>query len=512
MKTKSNKLLYENNEWTVETIEQMWDVIDDIGKNDLGLDYYDPQIELITFDQMLDAYSSVGMPVMYSHWSFGKSFITNEQQYRAGNMGLAYEMVINSNPAVAYCMETNSATMQALVLAHACCGHVHFFKNNYLFKDWTDANSILIYLRYAKNYVAHCEEQYGKQIVEELLDACHALQDYGIDTFKRGKKKTAEEKLEQEIERLKFQESIYKEEDAVYPGFYKDEKLSRRIDEFEQLNKKKNRLKMNRPEQYDPPRGYPEENILYFIEKRSPVLLKWEKEIVRIVRNIAQYFYPQRQTKMMNEGFATAIHYTIMNTLHDRGYIDEGSMLEFFHSHTGVCCQHDLSHINPYALGFNIFMDLKRMCLEPTEEDKEYFPDIAGSKDWLSLWKDCVANYRDESFVLQFLSPKVIREMKLMNIYKDVEALDTHAFWTVTDTHREADYREIRKKLAEQYSIEYYRPNIQITGMDWEDFTLELTYMHNGIDNFKPLNREMKDNMYFYLTRLWGNPIEMSLK
>ena len=111
---------------------------------------------MISAEQMLDAYSSIGMPVFYSHWSFGKRFVRDEKLYRKGYTGLAYEIVINSDPCISYIMEENTMTMQALVMAHAAFGHNHFFKNNYLFKEGTDAEGILDYLSFAKAYVARC--------------------------------------------------------------------------------------------------------------------------------------------------------------------------------------------------------------------------------------------------------------------------------------------------------------------------------------------------------------------
>ena len=99
---------------------------------------------------MLDAYASIGMPLFYKHWSFGKHFAQHEALYRKGLRGLAYEIVINSNPCISYIMEENTATMQTLVIAHAAFGHNHFFKNNYLFQQWTDADGILDYLEFAK--------------------------------------------------------------------------------------------------------------------------------------------------------------------------------------------------------------------------------------------------------------------------------------------------------------------------------------------------------------------------
>jgi hypothetical protein len=124
-----------------------------IALKELGLDVYPNQIEVISTEQMLDAYSSIGMPLFYKHWSFGKHFARNEAMYRAGMQGLAYEIVINSNPCISYIMEENTATMQTLVIAHAAFGHNHFFKNNYVFKQWTDADGILDYLEFARGYI-----------------------------------------------------------------------------------------------------------------------------------------------------------------------------------------------------------------------------------------------------------------------------------------------------------------------------------------------------------------------
>lgn len=124
---------------------------------------------------MLDAYSSIGMPLMYRHWSFGKRFARDETLYRKGARSLAFEIVINSDPCINYIMEENSMTMQCLVMAHAAMGHNHFFKNNYLFKQWTQADAILEYLDFAKRYVADCEERFGLHAVESVLDAAHAL-------------------------------------------------------------------------------------------------------------------------------------------------------------------------------------------------------------------------------------------------------------------------------------------------------------------------------------------------
>jgi stage V sporulation protein R len=173
-------LLFEGADWDFDTLRRIEGACEEIARKELGLDVYPNRLEVITSEQMLDAYASIGVPNMYKHWSFGKHFTQLDAQYRAGIMGLAYEMVINSSPCISYLMEENTATMQALVIAHAAYGHNHFFKNNYLFKEWTEAEGILDYLEYAKKYVAHCEDLYGERQVERLLDAAHALMSHGV--------------------------------------------------------------------------------------------------------------------------------------------------------------------------------------------------------------------------------------------------------------------------------------------------------------------------------------------
>ena len=196
-KKRAKKQLPAPSEWNFELIEEYHKEIRRVAHG-YGLDTYPNQIELITAEQMMDAYASVGMPVNYNHWSFGKQFISTEKGYRRGQMGLAYEIVINSNPCISYLMEENTMTMQALVIAHAAYGHNSFFKGNYLFRAWTNADAIVDYLLFAKNFLAECEERHGEEAVELLLDSCHALMSVGVDRYKRPPKLSMQkEKLRQ---------------------------------------------------------------------------------------------------------------------------------------------------------------------------------------------------------------------------------------------------------------------------------------------------------------------------
>src|ERR1700758_2808505 len=188
MGIRAERPLFEGADWEFGTIQRVHDAIEKVALTDMGLDVYTNQIEVIGTEQMLDAYSSIGMPLFYKHWSFGKHFSRHEAMYRAGMQGLAYEIVINSNPCISYIMEENTAMMQTLVIAHAAFGHNHFFKNNYLFQQWTDPAGILDYLDFAKRYVASCEERHGLEAVETTLDAAHALMGQGVFRYRRAAK------------------------------------------------------------------------------------------------------------------------------------------------------------------------------------------------------------------------------------------------------------------------------------------------------------------------------------
>ncbi|EPC02967.1 SpoVR family protein [Litchfieldella anticariensis FP35 = DSM 16096] len=460
------------------------------------LDTYPNQIEVITSEQMMDAYASVGMPVGYHHWSFGKQFLAVEQAYRRGQMGLAYELVINSNPCIAYLMEENTLMMQVLVMAHACYGHNSFFKGNYLFRTWTDAGSIIDYLVFARKYVDECEERHGVTAVEQLLDACHALQNYGVDRYKRPSPISPEEEALRQAEREAYLQTQVNTLWRTIPNLKDGAREEDALDEEDPLG-------LHRNGRYPPE---PQENLLYFIEKNAPLLAPWQREIVRIVRKLAQYFYPQRQTQVMNEGWATFWHYTLMHRMFDEGMVDEGIMLEFLQSHTAVVNQPGFdspyySGINPYALGFAMFSDIKRICQEPTQEDREWFPDIAGS-DWLDTLHFAMRNFKDESFIQQFLSPKVIRDLKLFTVVDD----DQDEMLTVSAIHDERGYQRIREELSTQYALSVREPNIQVYSADIRgDRSLTL---HHVQDRRRPLAKSVYPVMR-HLHQLWGFPVKL---
>ena len=796
-----NKPLWTDSEWTFERIHRSYDEIEKIGIGELGLNVYKNQIEIISSEQMLDAYTSIGMPIYYNHWSFGKSFAREWDNYKSGKSGLAYELVINSNPCINYLMEENTMMTQALVMAHAACvsgdteylsptgwrkiadydgglvaqfeeggtarfvqplryvkkvaesdlihvqsssidqlitddhtvvfwngngnlvkitgkeletrqasktrgfngrfitgfnmvgvnglslsddeirlhiaikadgsylqkgdnpdhfnyvphhrvrfhlkkerkierleallgrlniafvkaptyggrfnitfdiptkipkqydvewysasadqlkliaeevllwdgsvsskkfsssllcdidfiqyafaasgkhthvyegtrcwnvqfstnasrslsrhgrdgrqeaqpfsrqpsadglvycftvpsgmfisrrnrrisvtgncGHNHFFKNNYLFKQWTDADAIVDYLVFARDYVMKTEAVEGRKAVEQFLDSCHALMDYGVNRYKRPAKLSLKKEKERQREREAY--------------------LQTQVDEFYRLLPTQQRDEDEDEEQFP---KQPEENILYFCEKHSPSLKPWQRELIRIVRKMAQYFYPQGQTKVANEGFASWTHYTIMNRLHEKGLTTDGAHMEFLALHSAVLFQPNFDspyfsgHLNPYKLGFEILRDIERICKTPTDEDRRWFPDLVG-QDSLEVIKNAVADYRDESFIRQFLSPKVIRDFRLFQIKDDRE--EDH--YVVTAIQNERGYEEVRTSLADQHERDAYVPHIEVSNVDPESRALTLIYRdHRG--------RELKDPkfMMHHIYRLWGFEVRL---
>ncbi len=477
--TRPSEHLPAPSDWSFDLIETYHRTIRATADR-FGLDTYPNQLEIITAEQMMDAYASAGMPVNYRHWSYGKEFIATEKNYKRGHMGLAYEIVINSNPCISYLMEENTLAMQALVIAHAAYGHNSFFKGNYLFRMWTDAASIIDYLVYAKNYVAACEEKHGLDAVESFLDSCHALSNHGVDRYRRPSRKSLAQELSERIDREAYAQRQVNDLWRTLPRRAEKEGATPEAKRF--------------PDE-------PQENLLYFIEKNAPLLEPWQREIVRIVRKVAQYFYPQRQTQVMNEGWATFWHHKLLNTMYDDGFLTDGVMMEWLTSHTNVIYQPPVGHrsysgFNPYALGFAMYTDIKRICEAPTDEDRAWFPDIAG-KPWLPTLDHAMRNFKDESFIGQYLSPKLIRDLRLFAITDDEKQNE----YEVSAIHDDAGYRRVREALSHQYDLGSREPNIQVWNVNLRgDRSLTLRHFQH---NDRPLHDSGQEVMK-HVARLWG--------
>ena len=222
-----------------------------------------------------------------------------------------------------------------------------------------------------------------------------------------------------------------------------------------------------------------------------PPLVKWMSRIFSL------------RPKM---GVQKVDYYTILNHLYDEGLLTDSFMMEFLHSHTNVVMQPSYnspyySGINPYALGFAMFRDLRRICEQPTEEDRRWFPDYAGT-DWLTTLHFAMENFKDESFISQFLSPTVMRDFHLFAVDDDDKQDKLH----ISAIHNDEGYRQLRYKLAAQYNLSQHEPNIQIYNVAIRgDRTLTLRYTpHERI----PLAASHKEVLK-HLHKLWGFAVQL---
>jgi stage V sporulation protein R len=483
---KANPIL-PSSDWTKERLVEIYSQFEKLNETKYKYNVFPSQIEIVPYNSMIDNHTTHGgMPILYKHWSFGKSHVQFLNKYKHGQTGLAYEMVTNSNPCVGYLMEENTEVMQALTISHAFFGHNNIFKNNYLHTEWTDAEEILDYLEFSKNYIADCEEKYGEEEVSRLLDACHMLQWGSFTRYKRSRKFSAKDEKKRQIERYKDYQSTYNEIWGTIPSTKKNkENKSTYVSKF----------------------GLPEENILYFLEKYSPNLTEWQREIIRIVRNIGQYFYPNIQTNTLHEGCACFTHYHMMYDFYDKGFIHDGAMIEWLKTHAAVVFQPSFEqkfgfgHFNPYALGFAMCQDIYRMAIEPTQEDKKWFPDIAGKPDYIETLKHIWQNYRDESFVRQFLSPKLIRDFRMFSVLDN----STKNEWKITNIHDSEGYTKIRNVLADSYLLDNHIPLVEVADVDiYGDRVLTLQHKsHNG----HRLAPYYTQRVIEALSNVWGYPV-----
>lgn len=421
-------------EWSIDQLHDFWYEIDKIGKEEFNLDYDTPQIEIVSSEQMAEAIATIGSPCFYDHWSIGKEVTRLLSEKKRGRGGHVLELIINSKPPVMYIDENNTLIEQGLVLAHAGLGHATVFKNNYLFKKYTSPGSILDYMAYAKDHIRQMESRMGEWEVGNLIDIIKLFAHYGISyRDKKSKKELARRKNATKEELLNLQSN------SVLDKEYRED-LKR------QLRWGGSRDKYN----------LPEENLLYFIEKHSSLDAD-RRELVRILRKIEEYFYPQRLTKYIHEGFSSFIQYRVFNRLLEKNIIDEGGYLQFLRSHCSVCFQHSsMPNLNPYAIGVDMFNDLYRMSMEPTKKDLFEYPEICNT-DWRESIVNILKNYSDVDFFNRYLTYNVIKKHNLF-IIDNNEADD---FVTIHKTENSED--DIRQIVSNQLNLNTYIPNLEVS-------------------------------------------------
>ena len=508
--------LYTRLDFDEKNLVPVVDAIAEIALGELGLDVYDNEYRVISVSQMLDAYAGTGLPKGYAHWSHALERARLQKQYDAGKMGLAYELVINSNPCISYNMENNNMHIHTLVAAHAAFGHNHFFKNNYLFLEHTDAHGLLAFLENAQAFIDTCYRRHGK-LAELTLDAAHALRDSNMATFwsKVLPDITDKDIQERIAARARLNEEGYDDFwDTVAPV---------------PVRTSNNAGSMRRNH------FLPEENVLHFIRRHSPVLAEWQREMLHIVQRIAQYFHPQRQTKVMNEGCATFTHYYVMQRLEQKGLLPKGALLQMLGLHANVVNQswmpilppqytngvpnvlNPMMQFNPYRLGFEISKEILRIAYgaayyrdpvfadefdkistpEQLAEDAACYPRLVGQDPYEAL-RFAWANYRDDTFIAQYLSPRLMRDMRLFTYLFDEQRGEGE----VLAIHNSKGYDAVRAGLSSMYTWADILPDIQVTNADMLG-DRKLTLTHNR-KNGRRLREAGVSEVLDHVAFLWG--------
>lgn len=439
-------------EWTMRDLET-WDARIREQVAEFGLDVYEQEFEVCDQNAMLGYMAYHGMPSHYPHWSFGKSFEQLKTMYSYGVQGLPYEMVINSDPCLAYLMRDNSLCLQVLTIAHVY-GHNDFFKKNFTFSSATRAaETIAGFKARADRVRGYIEDpSIGTEAVERVLDAAHAL------SLNRSRN--------QAIKQLNRQEQAARISEAAAPP----------SDDFAHLAPRRERVD---PDLSRTPLE-PDENLLLFIRDHNPELAPWERDLLSIVDEEACYFIPQIETKIMNEGWASYWHHKIMNALD----LPQEIYLEFMVRHNQVICPHP-GGLNPYHLGFVVWHDIeRRFGGEGSTEGRAKLFEVRESD-------------RDTAFLRRFLTPELMREIDLFSYKPRGEHL------VVDRIADEEHYAEVKAKLLSQIGTAAL-PVIKVVDADHGGRrTLMLRHEHDGRD----LDMTNAEKTLQHLRSLWRHDV-----
>jgi stage V sporulation protein R len=336
---------------------------------DLGLDFFDTYFETVPMDIMAEI-AAYGLPTRPQHWSYGKVY----NRYRVhGRMGLSkiYEIVLNNDPCYAFLLDTNTEVANLLVAAHVYA-HCDFFKHNTLFRD-TNRDMVNEAMQHAVR-VDEYIEKYGLEKVEKVMDIAFAVDkhiDYNKGLYR--KKYPPRQVVEKEVAADEYADLFGEETFAIVEEVTGD------------------RL---------PP--HPEKDILWFLANYAP-LEPWERDILEMVREESFYFYPQFETKILNEGWASYWHAEIMNKYEN---LSPQETIDFAVLHASVVNPGGMASINPYYLGYKILMDIEKRWDEMYREGKS---DIDGRAKLFKVREE----ENDISFISNYLTQELAEELKL---------------------------------------------------------------------------------------------------
>lgn len=411
---------------------------------EFGLSYFPQEFEICSQHQMLGYMAYIGMPSHYPHWSFGKAFERQKTLYDYGVVGLPYEMVINSNPALAYLMSDNSLLLQILTIAHVY-GHSDFFKNNLIFRHSRPEYTLEMFRSHANRIRTYIEDpSIGVEKVERMLDASHALS-LQCNRYLDIKRATHEE-IKQRL----------------MNDYQKDCREARECSASEPPSPDLHKFPLE-----------PEDDILLFIRDNNPYLLDWQRDILTIVADETQYFLPQIETRTLNEGWACVAHYWILNSLDLPQYLG----IEFTIRHNQVI-RPVPGGLNPYNLGFCVFQDIEKRF----------------GRDRIFQVRE---TDRDVSFLRQYLTKELMRELNLFSHKKQGEDR------VVAHVSDEEDWEAIRDALLKNIGMSSI-PVIKILDANHRgQQTLYLWHEQDGRD----LEILYAQQTVRHLYELWGKRV-----
>ncbi|MBA9085057.1 stage V sporulation protein R [Fontibacillus solani] len=433
-----------------------------------GLDYYPMRYEICPAD-IIYTFGAYGMPTRFSHWSFGKMFNKMKMQYDFG-LSKIYELVINSNPCYAFLLDGNSLIQNKLIVAHVLA-HCDFFKNNARFSN-TNRDMVESMSATAER-ISHYELLYGADTVEAFIDAVLAVQEHVdpqlIKPRRYDKRRQTEEKLR--MAKVRGKEPLSQ---SRYADLWSLDEASKPISKTS-----------DSPVIFPPE---PEKDIVWFVQEYSEVLEDWQRDIMSMLREEMLYFWPQMETKIMNEGWASYWHQRIIRELD----LTSEETIEFAKLNASVV-QPSRQSLNPYYLGLKIFEDIERRWDKPSEEERNRLgriPDQGREKIFEVRELDS-----DTSFIRSYLTKDLVRDLDLYVFEKQGSE------WLITDK----SWENIRDQLVAS-RINGGSPYIVVQNGDYQrSGELMLKHQYEGIElDLKYLERTLP-----YVYQLWGKTVHL---
>ncbi len=447
-----------------------------------GLDFFETIFEVLDADQLNEVAAYGGFPTRYPHWRFGMEYNQLDKGYSYG-LSKIYELVINNDPCYAYLMRSNAMVDQKLVMAHVF-GHCDFFKNNLWFSR-TD-RKMMDHMANHGTVIRRWVDRIGLEPVERFLDCCLSL-DNLIDPHSAFIRREAEGRREPgeapQDEPFKFGTKGYMDP-FVNPR-------AARQKEAEQI-----RQRVERQQRFPPA---PVRDVLQFLLAHAP-LKRWQAEILEIARDEAYYFAPQAMTKIMNEGWASYWHSTMMT----EKILDASEVIDYADHHSGTMASAP-GRLNPYKLGIELFRDIEdRWNRGRFGKEYEECDDYDAKRRWnrrLGQGRQKIFEVRrthnDVTFIDSFMNEEFCEAQKLF----------VYAFNRRTGQYEivDRDWRLVKAQLLFGLT-NWGQPFIYVVEGNYKNRG-ELYLMHrwNGIDLQLNLAAETLKN----LALIWSRPVHL---